>query len=87
MTMTTTLTRPETEYSQSQSGMAGGRNCEGCPRCQDAANAGFCKKIHKPEYGNLHPVCHRCGHCVHCVLRGQHNDDTSDLEHDGHQEG
>ena len=57
--MTTTLTRPETEYSQSQSGMAGGRNCEGCPRCQDAANAGFCKQIHKPEYGNLHPVC-RC---------------------------
>ena len=52
------------------------------PRWQDAANAGFCKKIHKPEYGNLHPVCRRCGHCV---LRGQHNDDTSDLEQDGHQ--
>ena len=78
MTMTTTLTRPETEYSQ----MAGGRKCEGCPRCKDAANAGFCKKIHKPEFGNLHPVCRRCGHCV---LRGQHNDDTSDLEQDRHQ--
>ena len=64
MTMTTTLTRPETEFSQ----MAGGRSCEGCPRWQDAANAGFCKQIHKPEYGNLHPVCRRCGHCV---LRGQ----------------
>ena len=54
------------------------------PRCQDAANAGFCKQIHKPEYGNLHPVCRRCGHCV---LRGQHNDDTSDLEQNGSQEG
>ena len=64
MTMTTTITRPETEYSQSQSGMAGGRSCEGCPRCKDAANAGFCKQIHNPEYGNLHPVCRRCGHCV-----------------------
>ena len=53
--MTTTITRPETEHSQSQSGMAGGRSCEGCPRCKDAANAGFCKQIHKPEYGNLHP--------------------------------
>ena len=72
MTMTTTITRPgtETEYSQ----MAGGRSCEGCPRCQDAANAGFCKQTHNPEYGNLHPVCRSCGHCV---LRGQHNDDTS----------
>ena len=47
------------------------------PRCQDAANAGFCKQTHNPEYGNLHPVCRSCGHCV---LRGQHNDDTSDLE-------
>ena len=84
ITMTTTLTRPETEYSQSQSGMAGGRSCEGCPRCKDAANAGFCKQIHKPEYGNLHPVCRRCGHCV---LRGQHNDDTSDLEQNGSQDG
>ena len=73
MTTTTTITRPETEYSQ----MAGGRSCEGCPRCQDAANAGFCKQTHNPEYGNLHPVCRSCGHCV---LRGQHNDDTSDLE-------
>ena len=75
MTMTTTLTRPETEYSQT----AGGRSCESCPRCQDAANAGFCKQTHNPEYGNLHPVCRSCGHCV---LRGQHNDDTSDLEQD-----
>ena len=85
MTMTTTtLTRPETEteYSQSQSGTTGGRSCEGCPRCQDAANAGFCKQTHNPEYGNLHPVCRSCGHCV---LRGQHNDDTSDLEQNGPQ--
>ena len=80
MTMTTTLTRPETEYSQ----MAGGRSCDGCPRCQEA-NAGFCKQIHNPEYGNLHPVCRGCGHCGHCVLRGQHNYDTSGLEQDGPQ--
>ena len=51
MTMTTTLTRPETEYSQSQSGMAGGRSCEGCPRCKDAANAGFCKQTTNPSTG------------------------------------
>ena len=45
MTMTTTITPgTETEYSQ----MAGGRSCEGCPRCQDAANAGFCKQTHNP---------------------------------------
>ena len=75
MTMTTTITRPGTEAEYSQ--MAGGRSCEGCPRCKDAANAGFCKQTHNPEYGNLHPVCRSCGHCV---LRGQHNDDTSDLE-------
>ena len=59
MTMTTTLTRPETEYSQT----TGGRSCDGCPRCQDA-NAGFCKQIHNPEYGEpppgmpqLRPLC------------------------------
>ena len=75
--MTTTLTRPETAQSQ----MAGGGNCEGCPRCQDAT-AGFCKQPH-PRYGNLHPVCKTCGHCV---LRGRHNDDTSDLEQDNPQD-
>ena len=60
MTMTTTLTRPETEFSQ----MAGGRSCEGCPRWQDAANAGFCKKIHNPRVREpppgmppLRPLC------------------------------
>ena len=30
-----------------------------------------------PQYNNLHPVCRKCGHCV---LRGKHSDDTSDLE-------
>ena len=30
-----------------------------------------------PKYGRLHPVCRRCGHCV---LRGRHDDDASDLE-------
>ncbi len=74
--MTTTLTRPETARSQ----MAGGGRCKGCPRCQDA-NAGFCKQNH-PRHGNLHPVCKTCGHCV---LRGRHDDDISDLVEDGPQ--
>ena len=40
--MTTTLTRPETEYSLLGSAqMAGGRRCEGCPRCQDATSSSF----------------------------------------------
>ena len=40
--MTTTLTRPETEYSHLGSAqMAGGRRCEGCPRCQDATSSSF----------------------------------------------
>ena len=58
--MTTTFTRPETQYSQ----MAGGRSCEGCPRCKDAANAGFCKQIHKtrvreppPGMPTMRPLC------------------------------
>ncbi len=67
----TTLPEQETRVSQGP----GGRYCEGCPRCQDAG-AGFCTMRH-PQYNNLHPVCRRCGHCV---LRGKHNDDISDLE-------
>ncbi len=51
------------------------RHCDGCPRCQDAG-APFCPSQH-PEHDNLHPVCRRCGHCV---LRGKHGDDTSDLD-------
>ena len=65
-----TVTERETQQGQG----TGGRYCEGCPRCQDA-NAGFCSQPH-PQYNNLHPVCRRCGHCV---LRGSHNDDISDL--------
>ena len=67
----TTLPEQETRVSQG----SGGRYCEGCPRCQDDG-AGFCTMRH-PQYNNLHPVCRRCGHCV---LRGKHNDDISDLE-------
>ena len=69
----TTVLLPEQETQVSQG--SGGRYCEGCPRCQDA-NAGFCTMAH-PEFGNRHPVCKRCGHCV---LRGSHDDDTSDLD-------
>lgn len=77
--MTTAVAEPQVERSQ------GSRNrwCEGCPRCQDS-NAGFCKAYHPGsllktalQYEGLHPVCRRCGHCV---LRGSHADDISDLE-------
>ena len=68
-TMVTVLDR-ETQRSQS----TGGRYCEGCPRCTDDPSQ-MCKQPH-PQYQNLHPVCRRCGHCV---LRGEHSDDTSDL--------
>lgn len=78
--MTTAVAEPQVERSQ------GYRWCEGCPRCKDS-NAGFCKTVHvysagqwsngvRPSTG-LHPVCRRCGHCV---LRGSHADDISDLE-------
>ena len=66
-----TVTERETQQSQG----TGGRYCEGCPRCQNA-NSGFCTQPH-PQYNNLHPVCRRCGHCV---LRGSHSDDISDLQ-------
>ncbi len=69
--MTTAVAEPEVEKSQG----TGYRWCEGCPRCQDS-NAGFCKSRHSSS-GGLHPVCRRCGHCV---LRGSHADDISDLE-------
>ena len=72
---TKTLTRPQTEMGV---GMPHGR-CPGCPRCQ--SDAGFCPLVHMGKAGNRsmrnrHPICHTCGHCV---LRGLHNDDTSDL--------
>ena len=47
-------------------------------RCWPAS--GFCKIPH-PKYQNRHPVCKVCGHCV---LRGNHMGDASDLdEHPG----
>ncbi len=61
---------------------SGYRRCKGCPRCQDP-DAGFCKTSHsiKNRMGGwttgLHPICRKCGHCV---LRGSHANDTSDLE-------
>ncbi len=74
--MTTAVAEPQVERSQ------GYRWCEGCPRCLDS-NAGFCKQVHyynlkgPVDLHSLHPVCRRCGHCV---LRGSHADDISDLE-------
>ena len=64
----------ETKETDLQLASNKGRFCEGCPRCTDES-AGFCKQAH-PKYNNLHPVCRVCGHCV---LRGKHSDDTSDL--------
>jgi len=68
--MTTILTQKEIERNKD----IFGRYCEGCPRCKDN-NIGFCKESHI-KFNNLHPICRRCGHCV---LRGKHNDDISDL--------
>ena len=70
---TVTVMDRETRRSQS----TGGRYCEGCPRCTDDPSQ-MCKQPH-PQYRNLHPVCRRCGHCV---LRGKHSDDTSDLTYE-----
>lgn len=71
--MTTVMERPETLTQ------AGGANrygrCDGCPRCDDP-NSGTCRIPH-PKYQNRHPVCRACGHCV---LRGNHRDDASDLD-------
>ena len=74
--MTTVLER---ETVTEQGGGSSNRYCQGCPRCQDEG-ALWCKLPH-PKFNNRHPVCRRCGHCV---LRGRHDDDTSDLdEHPG----
>ena len=67
----TTVTDRETSRSQDTSG----RYCDGCPRCTES-DAGFCKQGH-PRFNNLHPVCKACGHCV---LRGTHKDDASDVK-------
>lgn len=71
--MTTVATRPETHTQAGGSNRHG--SCDGCPRCQDA-NAVYCTSYHQ-RFGGRHPVCKRCGHCV---LRGSHQDDTSDLD-------
>ncbi len=74
--MTTAVAEPQVERSQGTSY----RWCEGCPRCTNP-DVGFCKSLHsnllRTGYKGLHPVCRRCGHCV---LRGSHAGDISDLE-------
>ena len=85
--MTTTIERPITEPCDVVG--SGYRRCEGCPRCQDS-DAGFCKVQHSGVYQSQtyqqvipyvgHPICKKCGHCV---LRGSHADDISDLEVQG----
>ena len=76
--MVTTLERPQT-----QTGAGTSRKCDGCPRCQRPEEP-TCQIPH-PKFANRHPVCRVCGHCV---LRGQHLDDTSDLDdHPGFSDG
>ena len=54
-----------------------------CPGCQDS-QASLCKQPH-PKFKNLHPVCKVCGHCL---LRGKHRDEGSDLDdHPGFRSG
>ena len=53
----------------------GHNNCSGCPRCEQS-NTSTCTIPH-PRFANRHPVCKVCGHCV---LRGKHKDDASDLD-------
>lgn len=73
--MVTTLERPETITKPQAGGGVGHGHCDGCPRCQDA-KAGYCPYGHR-EFAGRHPVCKVCGHCV---LRGKHEDDASDLD-------
>ena len=73
------LTRPTTERTATDNAEI----CEGCPRCQDP-NGPWCSMPH-PKFDNRHPTCRHCGHCI---LRGEHNDDTEDLDrHPGFPRG
>lgn len=67
-----TTALPDVDISEGYS--ARERYCDGCPRCTDDESV-FCRDPHL-EFNGLHPVCKKCGHCV---LRGQHNDNTDDL--------
>ena len=69
--MTTLLREPETRAGHGQDQ----GKCDGCPRCQDSG-APLCPQYHQ-DFGGLHPVCKVCRHCV---LRGKHQDDGSDLD-------
>ena len=68
--MVTSL-EPRTQTGQG----TGHRSCDGCPRCA-RPDSPTCNIPH-PKFANRHPVCKVCGHCV---LRGQHQDDASDLD-------
>lgn len=70
------MTTTETKHKLSPSFGASG-NCPGCPRCQDS-NAKLCSILHK-DYAPYHPLCKVC---KHCVLRGTHDDDISDLRNE-----
>ena len=68
-----TTTRNETRPADA--GTSAANRCEGCPRC-DAPGTALCPACHG-QYGGLHPRCKACGHCV---LRGKHQDEGSDLK-------
>ena len=55
--------------------------CEGCPRCQKPEGS-WCSSYHQETPG-VHPICKWCGHCV---LRGKHIDDATDVR-DGRYSG
>ena len=74
-----TVLEPRTQTGQG----TGHRKCDGCPRCE-RPDSPTCNIPH-PKFANRHPVCKVCGHCV---LRGQHQDDASDLDdHPGFSSG
>lgn len=75
MTIARPTTRRRTRRRHRQSRERMPEHCEGCPRCQDP-NAPWCAE-HHAKFDGRHPRCRACGHCV---LRGNHNDPTDDLD-------
>ena len=71
--MVTTVARPDRQ-TETEVGAGFGR-CAGCPRCEHPS-VPLCSSRH-PQFSGLHPVCKVCSHCV---LRGEHLDDASDLD-------
>ena len=81
--MTTLTTMPKTTPPDAPTDED--QSCPGCPRCRDS-DAPFCSIPH-PKFDGRHPRC-RNPRCGHCVLNGEHEDTTDDLEtHPGFPRG